>query len=217
MGDSEALPFVERSLPAIRACLREGTVSDAEFDQIYPHAVRAVSRTFWSPVRVAARAAALLVDNGATHILDVGAGAGKFCLVGALATGARFTGVEHREHFVRAARVASDMLKVDGVEFVHGPMEALDIAEYDGVYMFNPFEENLWAPSDRLDEEVKLSFPRFFVDVALIEGLLAMAKPGTRVVTYHGFGGRIPKSYRQHVRERIHTGHLELWVKSSAR
>lgn len=215
MGESNAVPSVERLLPTIRARLREGKLSDAEFDQVYPHAVRAVSTTFWSPVMVAARAAALLVDSGATHILDVGAGAGKFCIVGALATEARFTGVEHREHLVHAARVASVMLKIDGVEFIHGPMETLDIDQFDGVYMFNPFEENLWAPSDRIDQTVKLSFPRFFLDVALIEGLLGMAKPGTRVVTYHGFGGRIPKSYRQHVRERIHTSHLEMWIKTA--
>jgi len=51
-------------------------------------------------------------------------------------------------------------------------------------------------------------------DVLAAEQLLGRARVGTRVVTYHGFGGVMPDSYRLALRERCYSGLLELWVKT---
>lgn len=188
-------------------------VSDAQFDQLFPRSVQDASCTFWTPVSVALRAARLLVDEGATRILDVGSGVGKFCIVGAAATGAMFVGVEHRERFVREARDAAHLAGVRSAEFVHGTMEVVDVLEFDAIYLFNPFEENLWHSKLWLDHEVELSRGRFVADVAQAERMLDRARPGTRVATYFGFGGQMPNDYGLVLQERTRWGPLDLWIK----
>jgi SAM-dependent methyltransferase len=197
------------------ARLRDGrTARDGDFDELYPLRARAVSSAFWTPIAVARRAAELLVVDASSRVLDIGSGVGKFCIVGAAVTGARFTGVEHRESFVGIARETAVRLGVEGADFIHGRFETVDIAAYDGVYLFNPFAESLWGAEGHLDESVELSDQRFRDDVELAERLLASAKVGTRVVTYHGFGGDMPLCYRLGLREARASGSLELWVKT---
>src|SRR5258708_7840111 len=97
--------------------------SDGAFDAVYDDGIRALSEQHWTPVAVAERAARLLALAGARRILDVGAGAGKFCIVGALCTGAEFVGVERREGLVRVARRAASDLRASRATFVHAKVE----------------------------------------------------------------------------------------------
>lgn len=195
--------------------LRDGRkVFDFELDRVFSLELRKVSSFFWTPVSVALRAAELLVDGPATRVLDVGSGIGKFCLIGAAATGASFTGVEHRERFVRAARDAADRMGLGGVSFVHGTFDRVDVASFDAIYFFNPFEENVWVAHEHVDRSVELSEERYAADVLRAEQLLSRARVGTRVVTYHGFGGVVPSSYSLTLRERRHSGILDLWTKT---
>jgi SAM-dependent methyltransferase len=171
--------------------LRDGCIDDADFDGVYPMQTRAVSSTFWTPIRVASRAAQLLVRDASTRVLDVGSGAGKFCIVGAATTGAQFVGVEHRAHLVETARAAAACVGVANARFIHGTFDAVDVASYDAVYLFNPFEENVWDRRSCIDETVELSCERFLADVERAERLLADARPGTRVVTYWSSPDRV--------------------------
>jgi SAM-dependent methyltransferase len=210
VSDSRATAL-RRALAA--APLDDGAPDD-ELDEVYPPAIRAVSSSFWTPVRVALRAAELLVTSPATRVLDVGSGVGKFCLVGAAATGATFVGVEHRARFVAmATRVAAEC-GVPSAHFRCATFETVDVEEFDAIYFFNPFEENLWRPADRLDETVPLSRERFALDTTRAKQLLARARVGTRVVTYHGFGSNMPPGFRLDVRERQGSGCLDRWTKT---
>src|SRR5258708_18652778 len=92
--------------------------SDLEFDSIYDERTREFSPLHWTPLLVAARAARLLTQAGATRILDVGSGAGKFCIVGALSTDARFVGIERREHLVQIASGAASPLGATPATFI---------------------------------------------------------------------------------------------------
>ncbi len=213
MTDSETLTGEALAALARKLCGNE-SIEDEELEKVYPAAFREASQCFWTPASVAQRVAELLVTRGpATRILDVGSGVGKVCIVGALATGASFVGVERREHFVITAIEAATKLGADTTRFVHGPFDEQDILSFDGVYMFNPFEENLWGPTDWLDDTVELSEPRFQEDVLRAESWLSAARPGTRVVTYHGFGGKFPSDYRLEVREWRRGGFLDAWIK----
>jgi SAM-dependent methyltransferase len=205
----------EFRISALVEALRSGwAVSDRDFDAaLYPLDFRARSSTFWTPVHVALRATELLVTTRATRVLDVGSGAGKLCIVGAAATSALFVGVEQREQLVSIARAAALRARTRTARFFHGDFSELDVETFDAIYMFNPFEENVWAPSEWFDDRVELSVDKARRDVERAEALLDRARSGTRVVTYHGFGGDMPASYALALGERCHTGQLELWIK----
>lgn len=191
-------------------------VFDFDFDRVYPPAIRAVSSSFWTPVAVAMRAAELLAPSPSSRVLDVGSGVGKLCTIGALVTRATFVGVEHRPHFVELAEQSARLLGARGARFLCKDAKAVRIEDYDALYFFNPFEENLWPPEDRLDASVQLSPARYEAEVLQTERLLDAAPTGVRVVTYHGFGGKMPSSYRLLRSEYVHTGRLELWTKVTA-
>jgi len=197
----------------VLARLRGGhPVSDATFDRIFfPTQTRRVSRSFWTPVDVARRAIELLAPAGA--VLDIGSGIGKLCLLGAALTDARFVGVEHRAHFVRTAEEAALRAGLSRVEFVHADFRAMDLRSFQGIYLYNPFDENRWPRADHLDDSIVMSENKFFDDVLALEGRLDAARAGTRVVTYHGFGGRMPDAFRHVLKARSGSGYLELWVK----
>jgi SAM-dependent methyltransferase len=203
-----------RDFTAIARALGRGQlVVDRVFDEVFPANARQAARVHWTPVEVAMRAARLLGAKPNATILDVGSGVGNFCIVAAAALpGAHVRGIEHRYPFVAIAREAAKTIGVD-VDFTHGTFDAHDPGDVDGIYLFNPFAENLSSPEDRLDESVELGERRFWRDIESAERLLRAARVGTRVVTYCGWGGSMPREYRLALRE-SRVGTLELWVKS---
>ena len=204
----------ESRLRSINAQLRRGrSVVDSVFDDVYPLEMRAVSSSFWTPVSVAVRAADLLVHGKADRILDVGSGVGKFCIVGGASTAAAFVGVEHRSYFVSVAEEARRRVGVPSAEFIQGSFKDVDVKDFNGIYFFNPFEENLWCADTQLDHTVELSEARFHADIEAAKSMLERAHVGTRVVTYHGLGGDMPPSYELVLSEPIRTDKLDLWIK----
>jgi SAM-dependent methyltransferase len=185
-------------------------LSDREFDLVYPRALRFLSRVHWTPVRVARAAAHLLAEAGATSILDVGSGPGKFCIIGALSTAARFVGVEYRAHLVEAARVAAARLGVRRVRFCRANIVDFDCADFDGFYLFNPFYEQMGRGKIAIDAQAPASRGLYRRYVRTIEQKLAAARSGTAVVTYHGFGGLMPPDYEVVHEERAASDRLVL-------
>jgi len=208
-------PLDERALAVIEALCEGEVVSDEALDALYPKEVRAVSPRFFTPVATAVRAAKLCAPEGRTRVLDVGAGVGRFCLVGALVTEGIFVGIEHREWLVDVGREVLASAGARGARLVHGTLEDVDFAYFDAFYLYNPFEENLLHPSLHLDASVTLSIDRYLSDVERIEGALDVAPPGTRVVTYHGFGGTMPPGYARESLEPGEDPDLSLWVKQA--
>lgn len=201
-------------LRSINAHLRGGQlVVDSVFDDVYPLELRAVSSSFWTPVSVAVRAADLLVHGKTDRILDVGSGIGKFCIIGAASTRAAFVGVEQRSYFVRVAEEARRRIGVQSARFIEGSFDDVDVNDFDGIYFFNPFEENLWGADTQLDHTVELSEARYHADIEAAKSMLSRARVGTRVVTYHGFGGDLPPSYELVHSEPIRTDKLDLWIR----
>jgi predicted RNA methylase len=184
-------------------------VTDDEFDAVYPTWVRRRSWVHWTPVAVARRAAAWLAPSPGARVLDVGAGVGKFCTIAALCRGARVVGVEQHADFVDVARQVAKHYGVgEQVELVAGDMSAVIWAEFDGLYLYNPFAD---GPEDGRPMRATAQV-RFALDQ------LAAARLGTRVATYHGLGADLPPSYRQ-VAEAAGTANddeaLHFWVKAA--
>ena len=188
-------------------------VQDSAFDAVYPADIRRVSSQYWTPVDVALTAAQWLATRRCSRVLDIGAGPGKFCIVAGLALGRTLTGIEQRTHLVEIGRAAAARYGAS-VDYVHGTIEALDASGFDAWYMYNPFGENLYDPAKQLDEEVELSALRYMHDLTIVEHWLDAAPADTHLITFHGFGGRIPTHYRLLREVRKRDGHLRLWHKT---
>jgi hypothetical protein len=197
---------------SVRSALRwRVPISDQEFDALYPEHIRLLSNVHWTPVEVALRAAALLVPEPGLKVLDVGSGAGKVCCIGALSARSTWHGIERDPRLVATARRMAKQLDVsERTKFHIGDMATVNWAEYDSIYFFNPFERLLFAPPPI---EPRLRWTLFGNEVSRAEERLATLAPGTRVVTYHGFGGEMPSSYRLSGMERIGSDQLALWIK----
>jgi SAM-dependent methyltransferase len=198
----------------IAYALRQGICpTDRAFDVFLLHELRSVSFQYWTPVAVAARAAAWLDDLGVRTVVDIGSGAGKFCVAAALASSADFLGIEHRPRLVAAARALAQVFGVEErVRFEYATFGEVPAPPADAYYLYNPFGENLFD-DDQLDDTVELSARRFERDVAATEWLLASAPRGTYLLTYNGFGGQVPDGWREvRVADDLPTT-LSLWAK----
>ncbi|MEO5718498.1 MAG: methyltransferase domain-containing protein, partial [Chthoniobacterales bacterium] len=170
------------------------SIEDEKFDQIYSVPIRKLSPFQWTPVRIANRAAKLLVTEPGTRVLDLGCGPGKFCLVAAALHEAHFTGVEQRADLAAAAREATVALRLANIEIIHGNITDISFADYDAFYLFNPFEENMFR-GYRIDSAVPLSAELFERYVRHVAAELGARPLGTRVVTYSGYADEIPACY----------------------
>jgi SAM-dependent methyltransferase len=199
-------------------CACERGAEDAAFDAVYPLAIQALSRRFWTPVAVARRAAQLFERAGARTVLDVGSGVGKFGLVAAAAApGVTFVGIEQRRHLVEMARSAQQRLRVSNAFFLVGDATTTFWRGFQGFYFFNPLAENLFGRFDRIDDAAELSQSRFYRDVVRVERALRAAPLETAVVTYHGLSGRMPACFELAHNEPAGSDWLRLWVKTRER
>jgi hypothetical protein len=100
------------------------------------------------------------------------------------------------------------------VTFVEGALGEVPTPEADVYYLFNPFGENLFSEPEHIDDTVSLHRERFDRDVAMVEELLMQAPLGTHLLTYNGFGGMVPGSYREVRIELNLPCPLRLWKKT---
>jgi predicted O-methyltransferase YrrM len=205
-------PSVRHVAEALRARM---CPSERSFDRFLPRELRRVSRQHWTPLVVALRVAEWLEDVAAENVVDIGSGAGKFCVATALASRCDFTGIEQRPRLVEAARALARIFGVDDrVRFIHGNLRECSIPDADAYYLYNPFLENLLEPGEHLDDDVEFSDARYMRDIAFVEELLARARVGTYVIKYNGFGGRMPSTYDEFRVDREMPNVLRMWQKT---
>jgi SAM-dependent methyltransferase len=167
-------------------------LTERMFDELVPLELRHLSHMHWTPIDVALQVARLLPLHREARVLDIGAGIGKMCAVGALETDATWCGVEQHAQLVAAAQELARSLEIaDRTRFVHADAFALDWSEFDALYLYNPFEAPLFATPP---------------GVARVEARLAALPPGRCVVTYNGFGGVMPASFELLSHERLADG-----------
>ena len=190
-------------------------VFDSHFVRIFPQDIRRLSAIHWTPVKVARKAASLLCSQKGTKVLDIGSGCGKFCLVGAATQPeSHFHGIEQRSHLTITAKQCAKNLNLVNVSFQSGNMNALNWHEFDSFYFYNPFGENTLSEIVRIDSVMAANLELYYSYVNTTRTKLSTLKTGTRVVTFHGFGGTFPDEYHLKYSEKVGNGELELWIKS---
>lgn len=187
---------------------------DVTFDQVFPATQRFRSYLHWTPVDIAKRAVALLAPTSDRKVLDVGSGVGKVCLIGARATRASWFGIERDAEMVRVARAAASRLNLDQrTQFLVGDITSIDWSMFDAFYLFNPFAEMLaYGPGDALTRR-----EHYVAAIDFVQRQLSRSQAGTRVVTYHGFGGDPPPGYDLVHRENVREDELCLWIRLPTR
>ncbi|HEU0036121.1 MAG TPA: class I SAM-dependent methyltransferase [Kofleriaceae bacterium] len=195
---------------AIRHALERGLpIADASFDAIYPHELRGHSELHWTPIAIARRAAALFELGPGHRVLDVGCSVGKACLVGALASGATWWGVDRDPALIEVATETARTLGVYATRFLCGDANTLDWSQFDGLYFYNPF-----PPRPESHPNAFVRYSQFVQGVEGAELQLPTLRPGARVVTYHGFGGDMPAGFELCAREPAGNDELQLWVRT---
>jgi predicted RNA methylase len=214
LGSSERADW-QRVVETLKS---HGAPPDEDFDQFFSERMRRLSSRHWTPLAVVARAAQWLDECNVRTVVDIGSGAGKFCVAAALAGRCHLTGLEHRAELVAASRELARRFGVqDRTSFIHGALGEVPLPRADAYYLFNPFEENLLPPGERIDLNVELGAERSRRDIASVQSLLASTAAGTYVVVYADFGGCLPAAYRRIRVDRELRQPLSLWRKSRVR
>jgi hypothetical protein len=202
------MPQDSNDILQLRAGLLE---SDVSFNQLYPFKIQKLAKTHWTPLHIAQKAAAFLTAVDSAKILDIGSGAGKFCLAAACYhPEVIFHGVEQRKALINHALKAKEKLALDNVSFIHSNFTGLDFSGYTGFYFFNSFYENI-DDSLPIDEAITGSEKIYEQYLQELQHKLRVMPMGTRIVTYHATNEAVPWGYYL-----VHTeeqGNLNCWIK----
>jgi SAM-dependent methyltransferase len=187
-------------------------VTDEKFNTIYPTGIRRLSEKHWTPVSVAKAASEFLVTSPGTRVLDIGSGAGKFCMVGAVHTNGFFTGIEQRAELVELTQNLSNKYSLDNVEFIHANITSINFNQYQAFYFYNSFYENIDF-DNKIDDSVLLNTGYYKAYTKYTLDQLAILPGGTRLATYWAADKFIPHGFD--LVESLYDGHLNLYMKQS--
>ncbi len=190
-------------------------ISNDRFDQIFDQKLRRVSSVHWTPVEIVLSILELLDLGDESKVLDVGSGAGKFCLVGALNSKAHFFGVEQRQPLVKMANQLAKDFRITNASFIYSDALKIDWSEYEVIYLFNPYYENIMAAGLRIDLDIKVSHKKYKDYILETMNKLSQLKVGTKIVTYYGFGQGLPDNYKLTTSLAVGLSQIELWTKIS--
>lgn len=169
--------------------------SDEAFNSLYPAHIAQLASRHWTPLSVAKEAAQFLAVGDSPRILDIGSGAGKFCLIGAhFYPNAFFEGVEHRVALNGIATKLARELGLSNAAFWDGDFSKIDFSAYQHFYFYNSFYEHLEL-SDLIDESVPISNELFHTYNRNLYKALKKMPSGTRIATFHSTENEMPTSY----------------------
>lgn len=184
---------------------------DTHFDGLYQRHIGSLSAVHWTPLDVVEEASDYLAVPGC-RVLDVGSGAGKFCIAaGSRHSKATFYGIEHRQHLVEEAERVRLLTGVPNVTFRFGNVTELQSDDFDHFYFYNSFCEQM-QPWGRIDNTVKISADLYRLYKSHFHAMLENKPADTRLVTYHTPNSEIPKSYK--LVRNTYKKCLKLWIKA---
>ncbi|KFE97081.1 methyltransferase domain-containing protein [Chryseobacterium luteum] len=187
-------------------------VKDSEFNALYPVHIKELASRHWTPIAVAKMAAEYLAETPNSKVLDIGAGAGKFCLVGAASTQGIFYGVEQRESLIKISKKIAEKHKISNVNFIHSNINEISFSDYNAFYFFNSFYENIDLTCS-IDDKVSTDKDLYYIYSDYVKDQLDKTPVGTRLVTYWSKWDEIPASFDLEMTDC--NGLLNFWKKIS--
>ena len=177
-------------------CIEKGDLpSDELLDSLLPEELRIHADQHFAGAYAIQLASAFLVkDQSSPHILDIGSGTGKFCLLGALLhKKVQFTGVEYRPSLVEIAVELAIQLRLTNVQIECQNILSHSFEKYHGLFMFNPFLEYRNAQSRMQDFP---DDPRQESEyVSYVRDQLSKCRPGVRLVTLYVSPEQVPGNF----------------------
>lgn len=156
-------------------------------------------------------AAEFLTNGEAVKVLDIGSGAGKFCLAAAYyQPKAHYYGIELRENLADNAEMIRNKLGFNNVTFMKGSFEDVDFNQYNHFYFYNSFYENI-VDVQRIDESLPFSKEMYKTYNDALFKKLEQLPTGTRLVTFHITQQDLPPFFKV-TREAVE-GYLKFCVK----
>ena len=170
-------------------------MSDDEFNTIYPDHIQKIAHTHFTPVDISKISARLLSVSQNAPILDIGAGAGKFCSIGSVCTDNVFVGVEHRLALYSLSLEIVDRYRLKNVEMIHSDITEIPFGDFKLIYFFNSFSENI-APLEKIDDSTELTKKKYIDNTKYVKQQLETLDTGTKILTYYSTNAIIPENYQ---------------------
>ncbi|MDC3219555.1 class I SAM-dependent methyltransferase [Saprospiraceae bacterium] len=171
------------------------SMKDDDFDGIYPEEVRPMAFTHFTPIEIAIRAAKFLVQKSGTKVLDIGSGAGKFCMIGSVCTNGHFTGVEQRDNLHLLAEQIFKKYQLKNINFINSNINQIEFSNYEAFYFFNPFYENI-IQFEKIDDAIDVKNDLYDEYSNYVKNQLDLMPLGTRLVTFFSAYDEVPISYQ---------------------
>ena len=185
-------------------------VTDEDFNAIYPENIITLAQKHWTPMPVAKLASEFLTARSGAKVLDIGSGAGKFCLIGAASTRGHFTGIEHRGSLVELSRSLSKSHGVHNAKFIHVNITTVPFKDYNAFYFYNAFFENI-DRKHKIDDTVELDAIYYHKYSTYVTEQFSALPVGALIATYCSSMGIVPSSFR--LIDSLYDGKLNLWEK----
>ncbi|PIU00980.1 MAG: hypothetical protein COT74_00265 [Bdellovibrionales bacterium CG10_big_fil_rev_8_21_14_0_10_45_34] len=195
--------------------LRSGEpVEDSEFDLIFPPYYQRQSAIHWSSIDVARQISEWIRPMDRRSLIDIGCGVGKLCFLLRILTNYEVFGIEQRENFVEIANHIVDVNGFKDISIVQMNMLDLNWSLFDIYYLYNPFQEQIADDeSGTIENNIDFAVRNYARYTSEVFRQLAWAKPGKVLITFHGYGGRVPNDWKMVESRHIESGHLTMWIK----
>lgn len=182
-------------------------ISDQEFDKVFPDYIQNMSSLHFTSVQVAKEASHYLAEKS-SDVLDIGAGVGKFCMIGSVWTQSRYVGVEQRSSLCDIANNVISRYSLNDVDIINSNITDIPFRDFRAFYFFNAFLENI-CTKDAIDQSMPVSIELYRKYSNFVRDQLDQMPRGTRLVTYHSYLRELPESYV--LKHTSGNAHLKYW------
>ena len=187
-------------------------IDDDKFHNLYPFHIQKLADKHWTPLKVAKYAAEFLVPEDGAKVLDIGSGAGKFCLAAShYKPNGLFYGIEQRKDLLDCAVEAEYKLDLNNLSFIHGNFTQIDFKQFDHFYFYNSFYENIEGTA-KIDHKIQYSLSLYNYYNSYLFNQLEKMPVGTRVATYHTWENQVPPEY--YILKTQFDKLLKFWIKA---